>query len=208
MIQIYADRNGPGTSPTLDQMHRDRKRVFVDLLKWDVPVIDGQFEVDQFDTPAAVYLVATDNGGDHLGSIRLLPTMKPHLLGTIFPYLCEGPIPTGDHIHEISRGCLSPRLSAARRLVIRNRLTTAAVEYALLQGITTYSCIADSAWYSQILALGWNCMPLGLPVRMDGSLTGAIEIAINANTPWQLREAGTYAAAPLVPAPRIEECAA
>ena len=26
-------------------MHRDRKRVFVDLLKWNVPVVDGEHPV-------------------------------------------------------------------------------------------------------------------------------------------------------------------
>ena len=38
-------------------MFEARKRVFVDLLKWDVPVLDDAYEIDQFDTPDASYLV-------------------------------------------------------------------------------------------------------------------------------------------------------
>jgi len=37
----------------LRAMFAARKEVFVDLLKWDLPVLDGRFEIDQFDTPAA-----------------------------------------------------------------------------------------------------------------------------------------------------------
>ncbi len=30
-------------------MFEERKRVFVDLLRWDVPVVAGRYEIDQFD---------------------------------------------------------------------------------------------------------------------------------------------------------------
>nr|WP_298188955.1 acyl-homoserine-lactone synthase [Novosphingobium sp.] len=36
-------------------MFAARKAVFVDLLGWNVPVVDGKYEVDQFDTPSARY---------------------------------------------------------------------------------------------------------------------------------------------------------
>jgi acyl-homoserine lactone synthase len=173
-------------------MHRDRKRVFVDLLKWNVPVIGGEFEVDQFDHSGAIYLICADEDGNHRGSIRLLPTTRPHILGTLFPELCEGPVPTGPNVYEITRGCLSPRLRAPERLRVRNQLTTAAVEFALFNGIDTFTCIADGGWYSQILSLGWMCEPLGLPTIMGGSMTGALRISVNRDTPRLLFEAGTY----------------
>lgn len=199
MIHVFQDVDTPGSSPLLDHMHRDRKRVFVDLLKWDVPVIDGQYEADQFDGREAVYLVEAGSDGQHRGSIRLLPTTGPHLLGSIFPQLCEESVPSGSAIWEISRGCLSLRLRAAERLQVRNRLTSAAVEYALLNGITAYSCIADSGWLSQILSLGWRCTPLGIPQAIDGALTGALRIDISPQTTLLLKQAGTYAATEWVP---------
>src|SRR4051812_27780219 len=116
-------------------MHRDRKLVFIDLLKWDVPVIAGEFEVDEFDHSGAVYLISAEADGEHRGSIRLLPTTRPHILGSLFPELCDGAVPAGHNVYEITRGCLSPRLRATERLRVRNQLTTAAVEFALFNGV-------------------------------------------------------------------------
>ncbi|GLJ00718.1 hypothetical protein Sbs19_45390 [Sphingobium sp. BS19] len=40
-------------------MFEERKRVFVDLLGWDVPVLARRYEIDQFDDDEAVYIVST-----------------------------------------------------------------------------------------------------------------------------------------------------
>lgn len=73
-------------------MFEARKRVFVDLLKWNVPVLDDAYEIDQFDTPVASYLVLTDGESRHRASARLLRTDGAHILGELFPCLCDGPI--------------------------------------------------------------------------------------------------------------------
>jgi len=173
-------------------MHRDRRRVFVDLLKWDLPVVGGEFEVDQFDNASAVYLIVADEQCNHLGSIRLLPTSRPHILGSYFADLCDGAVPTGPNIYEITRCCFSPRIRASERIRVRNQLATAATEFALFNGIDSYTCIATGGLYSQILALGWMCEPLGLPRIVDHTLTGALKISITRETPQLLFEAGTY----------------
>jgi N-acyl-L-homoserine lactone synthetase len=173
-------------------MHRERKRVFVDLLKWNLPVVDGEFEIDQFDHSGAVYLIVADSDCSHLGSFRLLPTTRPHILGSLFPELCEGPLPTGPNIYEITRACFSPRIPATERIQVRNQLVTAAVEFALFNGIDTFTCLATAGMYSQVLALGWMCEPLGLPRMVGNALTGALRIAVTPDTPRLLLEAGTY----------------
>jgi acyl-homoserine lactone synthase len=181
-----------------DAMYRDRKRVFIDLRGWGLRVTDGQFEVDQFDGPATVYCIATNSTGAHFGSIRMLRSEGPHILGDIFPELCEEGVPRGPGIWELSRGVLSPALPAAKRLEVRNTLVSAVVEYALHRGIDAYICIADSGWLSQILSLGWECRPLGLPRRIAHSLTGALRIEITAQTPDLLRAAGINGVSRLV----------
>jgi acyl-homoserine lactone synthase len=118
-------------------MFEDRKSVFVYLLGWDVPVLAGRFELDQFDDEAATYIVIADEAGDHLGSARLLPTERPHILGTLFRELCAGPPPAGPAIMEITRFCLSRRRRAAERLQVRNELVSALAWYALEAGIRT-----------------------------------------------------------------------
>ncbi|MCP5400493.1 MAG: autoinducer synthase [Sphingomonas sp.] len=208
MIEIFYGARFPVTDRLIDEMHRDRKRVFVDLLKWDVPVVDDCHEIDQFDTSRAVYLVASGPDGEHRGSIRLLPTDGDHILGSIFPSLCSGDVPRSPNIYEISRGCLSPRLRASDRLDVRNALTTAAVEFAVMHEIEGFSCIADSGWYSQILSLGWDCWPLGLLQEIGRVRTGALKIDVTPNTLRQLQEAGTYRSTPLRVAREPVEAAA
>jgi acyl-homoserine lactone synthase len=192
MISVIEGAEQPGADPIFDGMYRDRKRVFVDLRRWDIPVIDSEFEVDQYDGPRSVYCIATDDHGVHRGSIRLLCSSGPHILGDLFPELCEDGVPTGSDIWELTRACVSPRLRPPERRHVRNALTTAVVEYALYRGIRAYTCIADSGWLSQVLALGWDCRPLGLPRLIDRSMTGALLIDIAPETPSLLKQAGTY----------------
>jgi len=164
-------------------MFEDRKSVFVDLLKWNVPVLDGRFEVDEFDDEHAVYVVIADEAGDHLGSARLLPTTRPHILGSLFAQLCAAPPPTGPGVFEITRFCLSRRQNAAARRQTRNRLVSALACYALDRRIHTYTGVAEIAWLQQILAFGWECRPLGSPVRVECGTIGALAIEISADTP-------------------------
>jgi len=177
---------GHSASPrerTLRAMFEDRKSVFVDLLKWDVPVLDGRFELDQFDNESATYIIVADESGDHLGSARLLATDRPHILGTLFPDLCASPPPAGPGVMEITRFCLSRRQKAAARHQTRNELVSALAWYALDAGIRTYTGVAETGWLQQILAFGWDCRPLGVPVRYDCGTIGALAIEITSETP-------------------------
>lgn len=192
MIRILEGAERPGRNPLLDAMYQDRKRVFVDMRKWDVPVVANIYEIDQFDGARTVYCIATNENGAHLGSIRLIPTDVAHILGDLFPDLCDGPVPRGPTTWEMTRGCLSPSISAARRREVRNKLTTAVVEYALRKGITSYTCIADSGWLRTIPQLGWDCQSLGAPRKLASSMTGALQIHIDPTTPDRLRAAGSY----------------
>jgi len=168
---------------TLRAMFEDRKTVFVDLLKWDVPVLDGRFEIDEFDDSHATYIIIGDDQGDHLGSARLLPTTRPHILNMLFAELCAGIPPTGPDIAEITRFCLSPRRNSASRRRIRNQLVTALTWHALETGIRTYTGVAELTWLQQILAFGWACRPLGIPLRVDCGTLGALAIEIGPDTP-------------------------
>jgi hypothetical protein len=93
-------------------MFAARKAVFVDLLQWDLPVHDGRYEIDQFDDPHAHYIILSQEDGNHLGSARLLPTSRPHILGSLYPQLCAEAPPSGPDIFEITRFCLDRRLRA------------------------------------------------------------------------------------------------
>jgi N-acyl-L-homoserine lactone synthetase len=185
--------------PALREMFEARKRVFVDLLKWDVPVLEGRYEVDQFDDEDAVYLIVPGEDGRHAGSTRLLKSIRPHILDSLFAELCAVPVPRGARTLEITRFCLDRRQSADDRLETRNRLVSGLVRYALENGVETYTGVAEMGWLQQILAFGWRCRPLGLPRRIDGKMLGALRIDITDETPALLEANGIYRPAPVRP---------
>src|SRR5690242_15695686 len=107
MLHLIKGVDHPREAALVASMLADRKRVFVDLLGWDVPH-DGTIERDEFDHDDSEYLIFA-RGDDHIASVRLLRTDRRHLLGSVFPELCEGDVPGGPDIREISRFCISPR---------------------------------------------------------------------------------------------------
>jgi N-acyl-L-homoserine lactone synthetase len=178
----------------LRAMFAARKAVFVDLLRWDVPVLAGQYELDQFDDLHANYLILSDPDGAHLGSARLLPTTRPHILDSLFAGLCDEAPPRSPSGFEITRFCLDRSLSARERRAVRNTLIVRLVDHALTNGIATYTAVADMAWFAQIPTFGWACRLLGTPRAFDGKILAAFAIEIDASTPGRLRAAGVVAA--------------
>jgi acyl-homoserine lactone synthase len=171
-------------------MFEARKRIFVDLLKWDLPVLADRFEVDQFDDLHATYLIVTDRGGGHLASARLLPTTRPAILDGLFPHLVAGRVPRGEHIAEITRFCLSRDANAVTRRIARDRLLLGLVEHALKGGIRTYTGVAELSWFRQVERFGWECRALGSPCVDGGKLLTALRIEIDASTSSRLAAAG------------------
>src|SRR3546814_18118029 len=80
MLHTLQFGTGPTPDGVLRAMFAARKSVFVDLLKWAVPDLEGRYEIDQFDDESARYLIHADRGDGHLGWARLLTTLQPTLL--------------------------------------------------------------------------------------------------------------------------------
>ncbi len=192
MIHVIDNHLAAGNQPLLRSMFADRKRLFVDLFGWDVPVVDGQYEIDQFDNAHTVYLIAADAHGEHEASIRLFPTTRPHMLGTLFPHLCPLGVPVGEKIWESTRLCLPQRHGAERRRELRNRLISAMVDVALERGIERYTGVIPDPFRKEVLAMGWQAEPLGPAVRIAGGPIGAFLVHVRPDTPERLLWTGVY----------------
>lgn len=203
MIVIGGQGPEPAQESLLKAMFEARRQVFVDLLKWKVPVLDGRFEIDQFDDEQATYLIVTNASGEHLGSARLLPTTRRHILDSLFPSLCAGEPPRSPDCFEITRFCLGRNQNARERLDTRNRLVSGLARHALESGISTYTGVAELAWLQQILAFGWRCRPLGLPRVIGGRTLGALRIDIDRDTPALLAANGIFSADSVEQAPAL-----
>ncbi|MBB4837039.1 N-acyl-L-homoserine lactone synthetase [Sphingomonas kyeonggiensis] len=176
----------------LETMFADRKAQFVDFFDWDVPVVDGRFEVDQFDTADAVYIVAIDDGGRHEASLRMLPSWRPHLLGEVFPHLCVAGVPAGTTTWESTRLCLPSRHGAARRKELRSELISAMADFALARGIEHITGVIPEGFRREVLAMGWRAEPLGPAVRIAGGPIGAFRIEVTSDIRERLAWTSTY----------------
>lgn len=179
-----------GAEVALADMFAARKRVFIDLLGWELPIRKGQFEVDQFDDSDATYLFLRGTERPHRGSTRLLETEGPHILAELFPSLSAGPIPRGTHVREITRFCIDPDLSRSAQREARNELVSALAKHASESGITIYTAVASLAWFRQISRFGWECRALGEPREVNGEVLVGLEITICADTLSRLAASG------------------
>jgi N-acyl-L-homoserine lactone synthetase len=189
----------------LRAMFEARKRVFVDLLKWNVPVLAGAYELDQFDTPDAEYLVLADQENRHRASARLLRTDRPHILGELFARLCDGPVPQRPDLKEITRFCIEPTLARFERRVTRDQLVVALVDHALASGLSGYTAVAGRGWFRQIAGFGWQCRALGPDMNVGGERLVAIEIDIDSTTPAALAQNGIHRRVPCQHAGSLRE---
>lgn len=178
----------------LRSMFAARKRVFVDLLKWDLPVLAGRFEIDHRDGPEATYLIVTDAECDHLASARLLPVKHKDQIPVLPGAALLGPAEPTPHIAEMTHFCLSPDVDADRRRHARDTLLHGLVDYALTNAISRFVGVAEGAWLDRMESFGWQCRRLG---RADGAHehAAAFAIDIDAATPSRLAAAGILPAA-------------
>jgi N-acyl-L-homoserine lactone synthetase len=170
------------------EMHAARKQVFVDSLKWDLKTTDGLYEIDEYDHENTIYLIVADaQTGGHLGSVRLLPTDGPHLLGDKFAQLCADGVPRGPDIYEITRLVTRPGLSRDEARQVRERLAVAVFEFALVHKVEHFTMMTHMIFLSSVIAFGWDCEPLGMPQQMDGVDVAALRIDVDAEMLAKLR---------------------
>lgn len=110
----------------MDGMFRLRKKVFHDLLKWDVQVRDD-WEIDHYDDANPLYVLSYCGSTQRLrGALRLLPTLGPNMLDDTFPVLLGAtPEIRSASVWESSRFCIDPEISQDRA---SNQVTVAAAE--------------------------------------------------------------------------------
>jgi N-acyl-L-homoserine lactone synthetase len=99
MIDAITWENSHLYGNALVSQHRLRHRVFVEREGYQVPTYHG-LEYDQYDTPAAVYLVWRDEKGEARGISRLIPTERPYMIRDIWSdfvtaRLCHRPLMFG-----------------------------------------------------------------------------------------------------------------
>jgi N-acyl-L-homoserine lactone synthetase len=198
MIHVVSAENRRHYHHALMEMHRQRKAVFVDRMGWALDAPDG-LEIDAYDTVDAIYLIeAAGPRAPVAGSVRLLPTDRPHLLGERFAHLCAGAPPSGPGVWEATRFCPSPQTpSGPPRRAMLARMIAAIMETALLFGVSRVTYVASAGLAPLALSAGWRVAPLAAPSGAGREAVQAFLAHIDATGLARVR-AGLGARAPLI----------
>jgi len=152
----------------IHEQHRLRHECIVERQSWNVPSIRNM-EYDQYDNPAATYLVWRDKSGKARGSSRLYPTDRSYMLQEIFPHLVsKTPMPKSYRIWEGSRFCVDSSLPPEMRKRIVQEIILGYLEFGLDQRITRFVGVMYPAYWRNIfIKNGWDVEFLGEPQRSE-----------------------------------------
>ena len=188
MINIVTADNESYYRDEMEQAYRLRHQVFVKEMGWqNLAKPDGR-EIDQFDDEHAVHMFHEEDG-KVLGYQRFLPSTRPHLLSDVMPDLCEEERPVGAHIWEWTRFCVRPDRREKDRGVcpITNMLLTAAVEWGLECGISSFLIETNPLWILRMIQFHFRPVPLGRPRTIDGEDIIAVLASFDRRTLERLR---------------------
>lgn len=108
MIQFTYGKNLLLQPELAKSMFQDRAEQFSERLGWSVDVDGHGLERDVHDTLNPLYVIATDEDGTHLGSMRFHPSTGQAMLNDCFREYCSGPTIENARVWECTRFCLSP----------------------------------------------------------------------------------------------------
>jgi acyl-homoserine lactone synthase len=173
----------------MDQVYRLRHDVFVKEMGWDDLHRDDGLEIDQFDSADAVHHICVRDD-KVVGYQRMLPTVKPHLLSELFPYLCEGPLPRSASTFELTRYCVAPAHREGRRGVssVGSELMAGFVEWGLDCGVSKVIIEFETIWVLRALQLKFLVRPLGHETQIGRQRIVATELTFDAATLRAIRQ--------------------
>ena len=160
--------------------HRLRHRVFVERHGWQLPTHNGM-EYDQFDTPAAVYLIWRDETNVARGAARLIPTNRPYMIKDLWPHMISNrPLPQSPHIWEGTRLCVDRGLTARSRRRIIAELLCGCLEFGLQEDIEHYVILAPVVVLQRTYeAAGCSIKFLGPKTEIERDLVAAAECRVS-----------------------------
>lgn len=182
MIEVFSLETAHLFGDALPAAYRLRHRIFVERQKYEVRCWHG-LEWDQFDTPAAVYLLWRDSNGRAGAVARLIPTSQPYMIQELWPEMvADGMLPAADNVWEITRFGVDRGLDLASRERALGEMLCAFAEFGLERGIGSYLFVTPP----QVITVAFE--HAGIPVeRLGGErrLGRFPVVAARAPVTWQ-----------------------
>ncbi len=162
--------------------HRLRYKMFVARQNWTVPTY-GKIEYDEFDTPAATYILTVDDQYRALGTLRLVPTTRPYMIESLWPDLVTTELPHCESIWEASRFGCDRELDAASRREVVAQLLLGCQEFGIALGISQYLGVMPTRIFKSVIAAnGCPVTSVGPTLRRHGHDIAAAYIDVSPTT--------------------------
>jgi len=174
MIEAFSLKTSHLFGSALASQARLRHRVFVQRRGLPHMHYDGM-EYDEFDTPAAFYLVWRDPDAEVRGMFRLVPTTVPYMLEQYWPHLClRRPLPKRANVWEVSRVCLDRGYQGSARKMIIPELLCGLQEFCDENGVRAVVGVTRQHLVTHYIPAGVEW--LGEPAEIEGEREAAFWI--------------------------------
>jgi acyl homoserine lactone synthase len=187
-MSVIAGKTEALSETLFSKMGHYRCKVFVETLGWDLQTRNGE-ELDQFDRPDTLYVVAQDDDGHVNGCARLLPTNSAYLLGEVFPELMNGlPVPCSADVWELSRFAavdFNKRTSSALAQFsseVAINLLRESIAFAAANGAKRLITVSPIGIERLLRRAGFHCHRAGPPTIVDGHPIFACWIEVEPRT--------------------------
>lgn len=174
MIRLITGSADPRHQDLLEEHYRLRHEIFVGERGWTALAQPDRREVDAYDTPHTVYVLAIDDG-HVVGGYRFLPTCTPHLLQDRYSHLVDGPVPRGREIHEWSRFFIRKDRRGGK---LFRQLIGSVPRACQLLGIASLTSVIEPDWLSRFDAANFRYRLLGPFVETANMQLAAVQINI------------------------------
>jgi len=167
MIEAMNFETAHFAGDALPAMFRLRYQVFIERERYEVPSYNGM-EWDQFDNPAAHYLLRRDRQGRAAGVARMIPTTERYMVKDLWPDMVEGgELPSRPDVWELTRVGVRAGLDARERNSVHCDLLLGFFEFGLAYGIRSYIIVTPMRLIREhFLNRGHSVAILGEPKRL------------------------------------------
>jgi acyl-homoserine lactone synthase len=140
-------------------------------------------EIDEYDDEDAVYILAIDQRSEVKGSVRLLPSWRRSLMrDRLLDFVTNGAPPIGPDIWEWTRWVPGDASNPRALVKARKVLILGCLEFALTRGVRQFTAVCETQLLPQLVELGWNPRPLGMPTRFAEGTAIALCWDVNPTT--------------------------
>lgn len=186
MKYIVVNKNSKTFNIYKEQIYILRHRVFKEKLNWKVDSIDGNKEIDYFDSLDNLsYIIVVNNENKVLGCIRFLPTTNDYMLEKVFPELLVDH-PKECDIWEISRFAIDPTLEKNPNMLCLNLITLLLLEgmcqFSQTNNIKKFIAATTSTLNRLVRTINMDTQVIGNTIKIDDTKVIALQIHMNEKT--------------------------